>query len=208
MLPALGENAVEQRAVSELVDGVEPELRDPLPVAVLKADLRLAEVIRRAAESRLVSEPVELVLRLEGSFISVRLREVRELLGRAREENGTTSLGRERFRMSLLRRFYEEYGRVLGGPPRATSKRSSRRSVPRGYLDSVLKAAWPLVVPEKLVRSLLSNRTASPRPQTGSSSPTSSVSSSGAARAGRTPTCRSSTRRGRCSRPRRTATAM
>jgi superfamily I DNA/RNA helicase len=30
----------------------------------------------------------------------------------------------------------------------------------RGYLDSVLKAAWPLVVPDKLVRSLLTNRAA------------------------------------------------
>ena len=55
-------------------------------------------------------------LRLEGSFISVRLREVRELLDAAREpRTAPPRLGRERFRMSLLRRFYEEYGRVLGG---------------------------------------------------------------------------------------------
>jgi hypothetical protein len=30
----------------------------------------------------------------------------------------------------------------------------------RGYLDGVLKAAWPVVVPDKLVRSLLTNRAA------------------------------------------------
>ena len=63
-------------------------------VAELKADLRLAEVVRRAAELRLVSEPEELVLRLEGSFVSVRLREVRELLDAAREPStAPTSLG-------------------------------------------------------------------------------------------------------------------
>src|SRR5437588_5787871 len=66
VLPSLGEEAVEQRAVGELVEGVEPELRDPPPVARLKADVRLAQVIRRAAELRLRSEPEELVIRLEG----------------------------------------------------------------------------------------------------------------------------------------------
>ena len=72
VLPALGEDAVEQRAVGELVDGAEPQRRDPPEVARLKADLRLVEVIARAAELRLESAPEELVLRLEGSFISVR----------------------------------------------------------------------------------------------------------------------------------------
>ena len=57
VLPALGEDAVEQRAVDELVDGVDAELRDPPAVAALKADTRLVEVIRRAAELRLESEP-------------------------------------------------------------------------------------------------------------------------------------------------------
>ncbi len=72
VLPALGEDAVEQRAVGELVDGVEPQRRDPPDVARLKADLRLVEVIANAAELRLESAPQELVLRLEGSFVSVR----------------------------------------------------------------------------------------------------------------------------------------
>src|SRR3954451_19524716 len=96
VLPALGEDSVEQRAVSELVDGVAPERRDPPAVAELKADVRLAEVVGRAAELRLVSEPEELVIRLEGSFISVRLREVHELLAGARE-GGRTAADRERF---------------------------------------------------------------------------------------------------------------
>jgi hypothetical protein len=120
----------------------------------------MAEVVRRAAEARLVSEPVELVLRLEGSFISVRLREVRALLHAARIENGATSLGRERFRMSLLRRFYEDYGRVLGGAATPNFEEVEQALRARGYLDSVLKAAWPLVAPDKLVRSLLTNRAA------------------------------------------------
>ena len=90
----------------------------------------------------------------------MRLREVRELLDAARAENGTTSLGRERFRMSLLRRFYEDYGRVLGGAATRNFEEVEQALRARGYLDSVLKAAWPLVAPDKLVRSLLTNRAA------------------------------------------------
>jgi AAA domain/UvrD-like helicase C-terminal domain len=160
VLPALGENAVEQRAVGELVDGVEAELRDPPAVAELKADLRLAEVVQRAAELRLVSEPEELVIRLEGSFIAVRLRDVRELLGAAREQLGTTSAARERFRMSLLRRFYEEYGRVLGGAAFRDFDEVEQALRRNGYLDSVVKAAWPVVSPDRLVRSLLTSKAA------------------------------------------------
>jgi DNA helicase IV len=157
VLPALGEDSVEQRAVGELVDGVVPALRDPPAVAELKADVRLAEVVHRAAELRLAAEPEELVLRLEGSFISVRLREVRELLAAARE-TGTTAAARERFRMSLLRRFYEQYGRVLGGAAIRNFDEVEQALRSKGYLDRVLKAAWPVVSPERLVRSLLTTR--------------------------------------------------
>ncbi len=159
VLPALGEDSVEQRAVGELVDGIAPVLRDPPAVAELKADLRLAEVVQRAAELRLVSEPEELVLRLDGSFVSVRLREVRELLAAAREE-GTTAAARERFRMSLLRRFYVEYGRLLGAGAMRDFDEVEQLLRAKGYLDSVLKAAWPLVSPDRIVRSLLTTRAA------------------------------------------------
>ena len=157
VLPALGEESVEQRAVGELVDGIVPELRDPPAVAELKADVRLAQVVQRAAELRLVSEPEELVIRLEGSFVSVSRREVQKLLAASRE-SGSTTLARERFRMSLLRRFYEEYGRVHGAGAVRNFDEVEKALRSHGYLDRVLRAAWPLVDPDRLVRSLLTTR--------------------------------------------------
>ena len=50
VLPTLGEESVEQRAVGELVDGVEVTRADPLEVQQLKASLRLAR--RRPARGR------------------------------------------------------------------------------------------------------------------------------------------------------------
>ncbi|HEY3185203.1 MAG TPA: UvrD-helicase domain-containing protein [Gaiellaceae bacterium] len=158
VLPALGESSVEQSAVSDLVDGVVPDLRDPPEIARLKADPRLADVLQRAAELRLRSEPEELVARLEGSFVWVREREVAELVAEARAERGTTTAAREHFRMNLLRRFYEEYGRVLGGAAFRNFDEVEKALRQGGHLDRVLKAAWPVVAPEKLVRSLLSSR--------------------------------------------------
>ena len=158
VLPALGEDAVEQRAVGELVDGVSPQRRDPPDVARLKADLRLVEVIENAARLRLESAPQELVLRLEGSFISVREHEIEELLAATWAELGTTTAARERFRMSVLRRFYEEYGRALGAAAIRNFDEVEQALRANGYLDRVLKAAWPVVSPDKLVRSLTGSR--------------------------------------------------
>src|SRR5438552_16515141 len=50
VLPALGEEAVEQRAISELLDGAEVGREDEPDVARLKADTRLAGGGRRAAD--------------------------------------------------------------------------------------------------------------------------------------------------------------
>jgi DNA helicase IV len=160
VLPALGEEAVEQRAVGELVDGIEATLTDPAATVELKSDLRLVEVIRRAAEARLVSEPEELAIRLEGSFVWVREREIRELVAAARAELGLTAAARERFRMNLLRRLYEEYGRVLGAYAVRSFDEIERALRGGGYLDRVVKAAWPSVSPERLVRSLFASRAA------------------------------------------------
>ncbi len=158
VLPALGEDAVEQRAVGELVDGVAAERRDPPDVAGLKADTRLADVVRRAAERQLETDPEELVLRLEGSFVWVNEREIGDLVEQARDELGLGAAGRERFRMSLLRRFYEEYGRIHGAGAVRSFDEVERALRARGYLDRVLKAAWPAVSPDRLVARLLTSR--------------------------------------------------
>src|SRR5439155_27348456 len=75
VLPALGEEAVEQRAVSELLDGIVVSREDAADVARLKADTRLAEVVTRAVEQCVQPTPEELVLYIDGEFVRVRERE-------------------------------------------------------------------------------------------------------------------------------------
>jgi hypothetical protein len=100
------------------------------------------------------------VLRLEGSFVWVEDREVRDLVEEARAALGLGAAGRERFRMSLMRRFYEEYGRIHGAAAVRSFDEVERAVRARGYLDRVLKAAWPAVSPDRLVTRLLTSRAA------------------------------------------------
>ena len=159
VLPTLGEVAVEQRAVSELVDGVEATRADPSAVARVKGDARMATVIGNAIAPRLErAEPEGLLLRLDGRFVEVKAEAIADLVERARAEHGTTRAARERFRMALLRRFYARYGELLGAAAMRSFDEVERAVKSGGYLNRVLDRAWPVVDAERLVRSLLGSR--------------------------------------------------
>ncbi len=157
VLPTLGEEAVEQRAVTELVDGCEVGREEEPDVARLKGDPRLREVVARAVELAVVPAPEELVTLVDGVYVRVRERDVAALLEDALEAGDPLGLARERFRMAVLRRFYERYGELLG--PRALRtfdelERALRRG---GFLTRWLDRVLPLPQPEKLVARLLTS---------------------------------------------------
>ena len=154
VLPTLGEDSVEQRAVVELVDGVEVTRQDPLEVQRLKADTRLAEELRVLVEAASEGEPQELVVRMEGRFVGVEMDEVAELLAEARAELGLTAAARERFRMNVLRRFYEDYGVRLGGQAFRNFEEVERALRRDGRLTRFLNRSWPVPKPETIVRRL------------------------------------------------------
>ena len=160
VLPALGEEAVEQRAVSELLDGVEVTREEAADVARLKADPRLGEVVQRAVELAVQPAPEELVLFADGVFVSVKEREVQALLDDALRGGSALTPARERFRMALLRRFYERYGELLG-PMALRSFDEIERALKRdGFLTKFLDRVLALPRPEKLVARLLTSPTA------------------------------------------------
>jgi len=157
VLPALGEEAVEQRAVSELLDGAEVGREEALDVARLKADTRLGEVVRRAVELAVQPAPEELVLFVDGVFVSVKERQVRELLDDALESGLALTQARDRFRMVLLRRFYERYGELLG-PLALSSFDEIERALKRnGFLTKFIDRVLGLPRADRLVARLLTS---------------------------------------------------
>ena len=160
VLPSLGEDRVEQRAVGDLVDGLEPTRTEPTDVAALKGDPRLGEIVRRAAEQRMRPGAGELVVRMEGSFVGVEEDEVAEILVATRAELGLSAAARERFRMDVLRRFYGDYCTQLGGLAVRTFEDVERTLRKDGRLKRFLDLVWPTVKPESLVARLFSSASA------------------------------------------------
>lgn len=158
VLPTLGEDSVEQRAIAELVPGVRVTHTDGLELQRLKADVRLGDVLRRAAELASEGEPQELVVRMEGRFVGVEADEVAELLAEARAELGFSAGARERFRMNVLRRFYEDYGARLGGQAFRAFDEVERTLRRDGRLTRFLDRVWPAPKPEQLVLRLVASR--------------------------------------------------
>ena len=157
VLPSLGEHAVEQRAVGELLDGIEATGEDAPDVARLKADPRLVEVVRRAVAAGVVRAPAPLVLLVDGAMVSVEEGDVERLLDEALAGQAGLLPAKERFRTLLLRRFYERYTRRLGGSA-FLGFDDLEAALRRGgfltrYLDGVLRAPKP----EQVVRRLLTS---------------------------------------------------
>jgi DNA helicase IV len=160
VLPALGEDAVEQRAVTELLDGIVVERDEAPDVARLKADTRLAGVVQRAVELAVRPAPEELVFYVDGVFVSVREREVRELLDEILESGAALGPARERFRMAVLRRFNERYNEKLEDLGLRSFEELERALRKGGFLVKYVDRVLPAVRADKLVARLLTSPSA------------------------------------------------
>ncbi|MDQ3821825.1 MAG: AAA family ATPase, partial [Actinomycetota bacterium] len=158
VLPAIGEDAVEQRSVGELVGEVEPTAGDPAEAERLKGDARMAEVLERAVALRIRTDSDDLWVRIGGAGVTVLGDAVSALVEEARGDAPSYAAGRERFRMSLLRRFYEGYGRRLGGAATMSFDDVERALRRDGLLKRVVDRHWPPLDAEGLVRGLLTSR--------------------------------------------------
>jgi DNA helicase IV len=157
VLPMLGEERVEQRAVDGLVAGIEPSRRDEPAVERLKGDARVAEVIAAAVRS-LPQPPSELLaVRLEGVELRLAPAQVGDLVEEARSESPNHAAGRERLRMTLVRAFYDRYTTRLGVAAYHSFDDIEAALRTGGFLNRTLDALWPRPKAEQLVRRLLTS---------------------------------------------------
>jgi DNA helicase IV len=143
VLPSLGEDAAELRALGEIVDGIRTDRLDPPPLAALKGSLRMRRLLLRAVREGPPDAPQELrvvyaaeVLRLRPGALA-RLR--RELHARIHQPNAAVAEVRQALVAELWRtrphdvswdatRFAEEVG-------------------DRDEVDRFVAAWWPVVAP-------------------------------------------------------------
>jgi hypothetical protein len=157
VLPMLGEERVEQRAVDQLVAEDGPARREEPALARLKGDPRLAEVIAAAVRA-LPTPPAELIaIRLDGAELRLAPREVAGMIEEAQAESPNHAPGRERLRMKLVRGFYDLYGARLGAAAYRSFDEVEAALRTGGFLVRTLDALWPRPKAEQLVRRLLTS---------------------------------------------------
>jgi DNA helicase IV len=159
VLPMLGEERVDQRAVPEILGaGVEATAVESRDEAAAKGRLELAEAIAAAVRA-LPSPPEELVaVRLDGAELRVYPEQLAELVEEAIAGTDSLAAARARFRTELVRRIYQLYGQKLGGAAYRSFDEVERTLGSGGYLNRVVAKAFPRVTPETLVRRLTRRR--------------------------------------------------
>nr|WP_256103515.1 UvrD-helicase domain-containing protein [Streptomyces sp. ODS05-4] len=156
VLPALGELAVGQATVEELVAAsakVEVRGADGAAAAVVKGDARMARVLRRALRSHVVM-PVEPLVVVRGSrrwrVPAYELEEmVRELLEREIRYGAAREALPQRVAHAVLVRM-EQAGE-------APDDRVQDQVARNPAVKALVKAVWPVVEPARLVWRLLSD---------------------------------------------------
>ncbi|MEV4227915.1 ATP-binding domain-containing protein [Streptomyces bobili] len=152
VLPALGELAVRQATVDDLVARVEVRGTDEAPAAVVKGDARMAEVLRRALYSH-VSLPAEPVVVVRGSRRwRVPAYELESLVRELLDRDIRYGAARDALPQRVAHAVLVQMERAGEAPDDRVQDAVARNSA----VKAAVKAVWPPVDPAKLVLRLLS----------------------------------------------------
>jgi hypothetical protein len=161
VLPTLGEVDVEQTTVGGLTGRVPVRAVDPVDVAVLKGDARMAEVLRRALWGEIAKPRDDVRVPLAGRRYRVPVerlkRYVDDLRRRSRGDDDQQLLhyaaGRERLAMLLAADARRQKEGAGGSPSDAETRRAARSPEVRAFCDAV----WPARDPAGLVHALFTD---------------------------------------------------
>jgi DNA helicase IV len=153
VLPALGELAVQQATVDDLVAHVEVRGSDDAPAALVKGDARLAEVLRRAVYSH-VTLPTEPVVVVRGARRwRVPAYELQELVRELLDRGIRYGAAREALPQRIAHAVLVQMERAGEAPDDRVQDAVARSAAVR----AAVKALWPPVDPAKLVLRLLTD---------------------------------------------------
>ncbi|MFE9922360.1 HelD family protein [Streptomyces sp. NPDC005774] len=153
VLPALGELAVGQATVDDLVAHVEVRGTDDARAALVKGDARMAEVLRRALYAH-VTLPTEPVVVVRGSRRwRVPAYELEELVRQLLDRDIRYGAAREALPQRIAHVVLVQMERAGEAPDDRVQDAVARNSA----VKAAVKALWPAVDPAKLVLRLLAD---------------------------------------------------
>ena len=164
VLPTLGERSVLQATIESLLSRYRVEAVDTAEAAAIKADERMAEVIRNAARATIVPPATDLEIPFGTRIVRITAKEVNELVDAAAAGDAPWSVRRHNFRHGLLRLAYAR----LPEPTRAeTDMDSLAADMWTGPARRAIDAYWKTINPVALVRRVLTSRSALSRAAAG-----------------------------------------
>ncbi|MEW2406252.1 UvrD-helicase domain-containing protein [Streptomyces griseoviridis] len=151
VLPALGELAVQQATVDDLVGHVEVTGTDDAPAAVIKGDARMAEVLRRAVYSH-VTLPTEPVMVVRGSRRwRVPAHELETIVKELLDRGIRYGAAREALPQRIAHAVLVQMERSGEAPDDRVQDAVARNTA----VKAAVKQIWPPVDPARLVLRLL-----------------------------------------------------
>ncbi|KAB8189070.1 AAA family ATPase [Nonomuraea phyllanthi] len=181
VLPALGETQVVMTTVGEMFPGVRAEGTDSPAAAVVKGDVRMAEVVARALELRQGVPDGDLVVELDGLKLRVARETCMELRDRARAVRLPHNMARKLYVTEMLKELAKAEARaleeslhieelVIEGEPELAEPLdlegdldeldldlASRRLWDEPEVRRALDGLWPELTPQRLISELLSS---------------------------------------------------
>lgn len=153
VLPSLGETGVRQSTIEDEVARHPVRAEDDAAAALVKHDVRMAAVLRRALYGR-VRNPVGPLEVPDGSYRwRVPAEELARIVAGVREEAPPYAIGRERVRTRAVRLIQRQAERRAGVTNNAWLQKISRARAVSAFVDEV----WPRASPEEVVAELLSD---------------------------------------------------
>ncbi|MEU7322253.1 UvrD-helicase domain-containing protein [Streptomyces griseoviridis] len=153
VLPALGELAVQQATVDDLVGHVEVTGTDDAPAAVIKGDARMAEVLRRAVYSH-VTLPAEPVMVVRGSRRwRVPAHELETIVKELLDRGIRYGAAREALPQRIAHAVLVQMERSGEAPDDRVQDAVARNTA----VKAAVKQIWPPVDPARLVLRLLTD---------------------------------------------------
>jgi DNA helicase IV len=160
VLPSLGEEAVVQTTLADLVPEVRVRAVDSPGAQRVKGDVRMAGVLVRALAQRRQPLDEDVDLWVGTVHLDLPAERANELADGVATRRLSYASGRDTLREQLIRAIYERHiertGR-LAAPELPTIARSLRSH--KGF-QAAVDRMWPSVSPSALVRELLTNRAA------------------------------------------------
>ncbi|MEJ7704229.1 MAG: UvrD-helicase domain-containing protein [Geodermatophilaceae bacterium] len=159
VLPSLGETGVLLSTISGLYRPARVTAEEPDPVAAVKGDLRMADVLGHAIRLHQTLPEQTIEVRYGRTTLEIDRNEVARCRERARRSRRPHNRARAVFLRELLNGLVRQVARALDQDVLDTASREDLLSELREHdrVVAALDAFWPVLAPEDVLRSLLTD---------------------------------------------------